>query len=87
MIAHPAHALTPVQRSAFELLCVGHNPGCTRKTYHALVASGLVDVFWTTRRDALGSYDVPTYSVPLWARMQWCDWCAEQPIGIAETMR
>ena len=45
-------------------------PGATGRSYSD--AGLIVDVGTETRRDALGSYRVPAYAMPIPVHMAWC---------------
>ncbi|WP_456684881.1 hypothetical protein [Bradyrhizobium sp. P5_C11_2] len=51
----------------------GEPPACAQKTLRNLLEAGLiVNVGTETRRDALGSYRVPAYAMPMPLHFQWC---------------
>lgn len=79
MTDHPAKGMTKAQREAFENIAVNQLPRCTHRTLEALTAAGIVVVSYRRRRDALGPYEIPDYSVPFDIHRQWCEWCSEQP--------
>ena len=80
MTEHLCRGMTKAQVAAFERIAVNEAPACGQKTLGALLRAGVV-VQGTPerRRDALGSYEVPSFYVPLPVHLQWCIWCAEQP--------
>lgn len=86
MTLHPAKGLTPAQKAAFELLAIGQDPRCVQKTYDALEKAKLVT--WnekTVGKDRLGPVRIREYRVAQWAHIQWCRWCAEQPVMVPTT--
>ncbi len=85
MTDHPCKGMTKPQREAFERIAVNMFPLCRSKTLDALLKAGVIELGEPeTYRDGLGSYQVPTYSVPLPIHMQWCEWCSEQPDNVLE---
>lgn len=80
MTAHPCKGMTKVQRDAFEAIATNQTPQCGWKSIDALLKAGVIERGGSEkRRDALGTYEIPSFSVPLPVHMQWCEWCAEQP--------
>ncbi|TXM96795.1 hypothetical protein FV242_33020 [Methylobacterium sp. WL64] len=68
---HPGRTLA--QRRALDAIGCGEPPRCSPKTLKSLLDAGLiVDVGTETRRDALGSYRVPAYAMPIPVHMAWC---------------
>lgn len=68
---HPGR--TSAERRALDRIGCGEPPSCSPKTLRNLLDAGLiVDVGGETRRDALGSYRVPSYAMPIHVHMQWC---------------
>ena len=72
--ARPPHpGRTSAQRRALDAIGCGEHPRCSPKTLKALLDAGLiVDVGTETRQDALGSYQVPAYAMPIPVHMAWC---------------
>lgn len=70
-LPHPGR--TSAERRALDRIGCGEPPGCSPKTLRNLLDAGLiVDVGTETRRDALGSYRVPSFAMPLPVHYQWC---------------
>ena len=68
---HPGR--TSAERRALDRIGCGEPPACAQKTLRNLLDAGLiVDVGTETRRDALGSYRVPAYAMPIPVHFQWC---------------
>lgn len=68
---HPSR--TSAERRALDRIGCGEPPACSSKTLRNLLDAGLiVDQGGETRRDALGSYTVPSYAMPLAVHYQWC---------------
>jgi hypothetical protein len=78
-LPHPGRTLA--QRRALDAIRCGEPPRCSPTTLKALLDAGLVEETGSTiRRDALGSYRVPAYEMPLPVHMQ----CAQpwlRPMG------
>lgn len=65
---------------AFEQIAINQPPCCGWHTLNALLRKGVVTRGPDeTRRDKLGVYSVPHFTVPLAIHMQWCEWASEQP--------
>jgi hypothetical protein len=80
MTDHPCKGMTKVQIAAFEQIAINQPPQCGWKSIDALLKAGVIergpdDV----RRDAMGTYTIPNYYVPIHHHAQWCAWCSEQP--------
>jgi hypothetical protein len=70
-LPHPGR--TSAERRALDRIGCGEPPSCSPKTLRSLLDAGLiVDAGGETRRDALGSYRVPSYAMPIPVHMQWC---------------
>ncbi|MCJ2101975.1 hypothetical protein [Methylobacterium sp. E-046] len=68
---HPGR--TSAERRALDRIGCGEPPACAQKTLRNLLDAGLiVDVGTETRRDALGSYRVPSYAMPIPVHFAWC---------------
>ncbi len=68
---HPGR--TSAERRALDRIGCGEPPRCSPKTLRNMLDAGLiVDVGTETRRDALGSYWVPSYAMPIPVHYQWC---------------
>ncbi|TXN76172.1 hypothetical protein FV228_01350 [Methylobacterium sp. WL18] len=68
---HPGRTLA--QRNALDAIGCGEPPRCSPKTIRALLDAGLiVDTGGEVRCDALGSYRIPSYAMPIPVHMQWC---------------
>lgn len=68
---HPGR--TSAERRALDRIGCGETPGCSPKTLKAMLDAGLiVDAGGGTRRDALGSYRIPAYAMPIPVHYQWC---------------
>lgn len=68
---HPGR--TSAERRALDASGCGEPPRCSPKTLKAMLDAGLiVDAGGETHRDALGSYRVPSYAMPIPVHMQWC---------------
>ncbi|MGT2488581.1 hypothetical protein ACU4GA_27065 [Methylobacterium oryzae CBMB20] len=68
---HPGR--TSAERRALDRIGCGEPPACAQKTLRNPLEAGLiVDVGTETRRDALGSYQVPAYAMPIPVHFQWC---------------
>ena len=79
MTDHPCKGMTPAQIAAFEALAINQTPHVGQKTIDILIKRGVVAYGpFKTMRDALGTYTVPTFYVPLPIHAQWCEWCSEQ---------
>lgn len=72
--ARPPHpGRTSAQRRALDAIGCGEPPRCSSKTLKALLDAGLIEETGVEiRRDALGSYRIPTYEMPIPVHMQWC---------------
>ena len=80
---HPAR--TSAQRRALDAIGCGQPPRCSAKTIAALLEAGLiVDAGGEVRRDAFGSYRVPSYEMPILVHMQWCSAVAATDEEMAE---
>jgi hypothetical protein len=79
MTDHPCKGLTKTQREAFERIAINQFPRCPQSTLDALLKRGVIECTNEARRDALGSYLVQNYYVPLPVHAQWCEWASEQP--------
>lgn len=80
MTDHPCKGLTRAQIEAFEQIAINQPPQSGWKTIEALLAYGVIERGeGEKRRDALGTYEIPNFFVPLPIHMQWCEWCSEQP--------
>ncbi|MCJ2051712.1 hypothetical protein [Methylobacterium sp. J-070] len=70
-LPHPGR--TSAERRALNRVGCGEPPACSPKTLRRLLDNGLiVDVGTETRRDALGSYRVPAYAMPIPVHFAWC---------------
>ena len=79
MTDHPCKGMTEHQIEVFERLAISQPVETRWETIDALIAKGvIVKGPSETRRDAMGIYTVPSYSVPLPVHAQWCQWCSEQ---------
>ncbi|TXN00489.1 hypothetical protein FV242_21885 [Methylobacterium sp. WL64] len=68
---HPGR--TSAERRALDRVGCGEPPGCSPKTLRRLLDDGLlIDQGREVRRDALGSYIVPSFSMPIPVHYQWC---------------
>ena len=68
---HPGRA--SAQRCALDAIGCGEPPRCSSATLKALLDAGLIEETGVEiRRDALGSYRIPTYEMPIPVHMQWC---------------
>ncbi len=77
--------MTKGQRDAFEQIAVNHHPRCKWPTIDALLKAGVIERDeGEKRRDAIGVYEIPKFTVPLPVHMQWCKWCSEQPDNVLE---
>jgi hypothetical protein len=65
--ARPPHpGRTSAQRRALDAIGCGEPPRCSSKTLKALLDAGLIEeTGGEIRRDALGSYRIPTYEMPI----------------------
>lgn len=80
MTDHPCKGMTKAQTDAFERIAINAPPGCAWPTIDALLKAGVIERGEDDmRRDALGTYAIPNFFVPLPIHMQWCEWCSEQP--------
>ncbi len=78
MTDHPCKGRPRTQIAAFERIAVNFPPVCSPSAIKALLDAGLIEQGKSiTKRDALGTYSIPQYHVPIWAHMQWCQWCSE----------
>lgn len=81
MTDHPCKGRTKAQREAFEMIAINQHPRCQQSTIDALLQAGLVERGkGETKRDALGTYEIPYFYVPLPIHAQWCEWASEQPV-------
>lgn len=63
---------------AFEAIAVNQRRGTQAHTLRWLEDHGLIEgSYRVIGRDQFGDIRVVDWSVPLWAHMQWCEWCAE----------
>ncbi|MCJ2121370.1 hypothetical protein, partial [Methylobacterium sp. J-077] len=70
-MTHPGR--TSAERRALDRVGCGEPPGCSPKTLRRLLDDGLlIDQGGEVRRDALGTYTVPSYAMPLAIHYQWC---------------
>jgi hypothetical protein len=77
---HPCEGLTRAQIAAFEDIATNQPPRCGWKSIDALLKAGVIERGTDdVRRDAMGTYNIPNFFVPLPIHMQWCAWCSEQP--------
>ncbi|MEE7449017.1 hypothetical protein MRF4_15105 [Methylobacterium radiotolerans] len=68
---HPGR--TSAERRALDRIGCGEPPACVQKMLRNLLDAGLiVDVGTETRRNALGSYRVPAYAMPIPVHIAWC---------------
>lgn len=68
---HPGR--TSAERRALDRIGCGEPPGCSPKTLKAMLDAGLiVDQGGEVRRDALGSYRIPAYAMPIGVHFAWC---------------
>jgi hypothetical protein len=80
MTDHPCKGMTKAQITTFEKIAVNQPTQSGGKTIDALLAHGVIEHGKSKkRRDAMGVYEIPTFTVPLLVHMQWCEWCSEQP--------
>lgn len=80
MTDHPCKGLSKGARDAFEQIATNQHPRCHWPTLDALTKRGLIERGPDDmRRDALGTYAIPSFIVPLPVHMQWCQWASEQP--------
>ena len=80
---HPGRTLA--QRKALDRIGCGEPPRCSPKTIKALLDAGLiVDTGGKFCRDALGTYSVPSYAMPIPVHMQWCSAVASTDEEMAE---
>lgn len=85
MTDHPCKGMTKAQRDAFEAIAINLQPQCTWPTIDVLLKAGVIERGeGEKRRDAMGTYEIPSFFVPLPIHMQWCEWCAEQPNNALE---
>jgi len=84
--ARPPHpGRTSAQRRALDAIGCGEPPRCSSKTLKALLDAGLIEeTGGEIRRDALGSYRIPTYEMPIPVHMQWCSAVAATDAEMAE---
>lgn len=80
MTDHPCKGMTEAQIAAFERIAINQPPQCGWRSIDALLGAGVIergpdDI----RRDAMGTYAVPNFFVPIHIHHQWCAWCSEQP--------
>lgn len=74
-----------VERRALDRIGCGQPPACSMKTPRNLLDAGLiVDVGGETRRDALGSYRIPSFAMPIPVHFQWCSAVAATDEEMAE---
>lgn len=70
-LPHPGR--TSAERRALDRVGCGELPGCSPKTLRRLLDDGLlIDQGRDVRRDALGTYVVPSYGMPIPVHYQWC---------------
>ncbi|SFM91909.1 hypothetical protein [Methylobacterium pseudosasicola] len=82
-LPHPGR--TSAERRALDRVGCGEPPGCSPKTLRRLLDDGLlIDQGGEVRRDALGSYRVPTYEMPIPVYMTWCSSVAATDEEMAE---
>lgn len=68
---HPGR--TSAERRALDRVGCGELPSCSLKTLKALLDDGLlIEEGGEVRRDALGTYRVPSYAMPIPVHFQWC---------------
>ena len=68
---HPGR--TSAERRALDRIGCGEPPGCSPKTLRRLLDDGLlIDQGGEVRRDALGTYTVPSYAMPIPVHYAWC---------------
>ena len=80
---HPGR--TSAERRALDCIGCSESPRCSPKTLRSLLDAGLiVDVGTQTRRDALGSYRVPSYAMPIPVHFTWCSAVAATDEEMAE---
>ncbi len=80
MTDHPCKDLTQAQRDAFEQIAINQPPRCGWKSIDALVKAGVVERGEDdVRKDAMGMFRIPRFTIPLSVHMQWSAWCSEQP--------
>lgn len=78
-IDHPCKGMTRAQRDAFERIASGQAHNATHRTLLALRQRGVVDYeSKIVGRDALGTFSVPEWFVPLPVHAQWCEWCTQE---------
>lgn len=69
--AHPGR--TSAERRALDAIGVGEVPHCSPKTIKNLLDAGLIVKSGAhVRGDALGTYSVPFYSMPIPVHILWC---------------
>ena len=85
-LPHPGR--TSAERRALDAIGCGQPPACSSKTLRNLLDAGLiVDQGGETRCDALGSYRVPSYAMPILVHYQWCSAVAFTDEEMAEFER
>lgn len=83
---HPGR--TSAERRALDRVGCGEPPGCSPKTLRRLLDDGLlIDQGGEVRRDALGTYTVPSYAMPLPVHYAWCSAVAFTDEEMAEFER
>ena len=76
----PMKGLSPKVRDAFESATVNDFRLGSIAIMAKLVERGLIAVSYESRKDSLGEYSIPIYSVPIPVHADWCRWCAENVI-------
>ena len=70
-LPHPGR--TSAERRALDRIGCGEPPRCSPKTLRNMLDAGLIiDQGGRVCRDALGTYTVPSYAMPLAVHYQWC---------------
>lgn len=76
---HPCKGMSRADRDAFEAIAINQIPRNGWRSIDRLLEAGVIERGESEkRRDALGTYEIPRFFVPLPIHMQWCDWCSRQ---------
>lgn len=66
---------SPSCEAAFNEVAAGQTPRCRARTLHWLEEHGLIERHSTVvGRDRFGDIVRPTFSVPTWVHIRWCEW-------------